>query len=121
MVNCCKNSFRICDAFVGCPLELVIKVPASYTEESVIIRVYKGENAIEVTAPVVAGFATIDLLDDAPEGFINGYGSPIYEVFLFNPTTMEIVELQASGDPVASVIFEVKAGTTSQTQFLINY
>lgn len=121
MVNCCKNSFRICDSFVGCPEELLIKIPASYTEPTINIRLYKGENAIEVTTDVVAGYATIELLDDLPDGFINGYGSPIYEVFMFNPTTLEIVELQASGDPVTSLIFQVTAGSSSQTQFKLEY
>jgi len=86
-----------------------------------MIRIYKGESAIEVTSPVVTGFASIDLLDDAPDGFINGYGSPIYEVFMFNPTTLEIIELQASGDPVTSVIFQVMAGASNSNQFLITY
>lgn len=121
MVNCCKNSFRICDAFVGCPVALEVKIPASYSQPSVVIRIYKGEVAMEVTKDVIDGYATIDLLDDGPDGFINGYGSPIYEVFMFNPTTLEIVELQASGDPVTSLIFQVTAGTSSQTQFKLEY
>lgn len=121
MVNCCKNSYRICDSFVGCPEELLIKVPASYTELSVTIRIYKGDTAVEVTKSVVGGYATIFLDEELPEGFINGYGSPIYEVFMFNPTTLEIVELQVSGDPVTSLIFQVTAGISSETQFKLEY
>lgn len=121
MVNCCKNSYRICDSFVGCPDELLIKIPASYTEPTITIRIYKGENAIENTWVVSDGYALVDLEGYFPDGFINGYGSPIYEVFMFNPTTLEIVELQASGDPVTSLIFQVMAGVSSETQFKLEY
>ena len=121
MVNCCKNSYRICDSFVGCPVELLIKIPASYTEPYVTIRIFKGESAVEQTLVVAGGYATFDLDGYAPDGFINGYGSPIYEVFMFNPTTLEIVELQSSGDPVTSLIFQVMAGISSETQFNLEY
>jgi len=122
MENCCKNSYRICDKFIGCPLELKIKVPENYTEDSVFVKIYKGGVAVEVLVDVAFGYATIDLLDDDfPEGFINGYGSPIYEVFLIDIETNQIIELQPSGSPVTSVIFEVMVGTSSQTQFVITY
>lgn len=121
MVNCCKNSFRICDAFVGCPVALEVKIPASYSQPSVVVRIYKGEVAMEVTKDVIDGYATIDLLDDGPEGFINGYGSPIYELFLLDASTLDVIELQASGDPVTSLIFEVKAGTSNTIIFKLDY
>lgn len=121
MVNCCKNSYRICEFFVGCPEELVIKIPASYTEQSVTIRITKGDVAAEATMAVVGGYTTIDVVDALQEGFINGYGSPIYEVILINPTSGEVVELQASGDPVTSLIFQVMAGISSETQFKLEY
>jgi hypothetical protein len=121
MVNCCKNSFRICDSFVGCPVELLIKIPESYIEPTITIRIYKGDSVVEVTKSVIDGYATIFLDEELPDGFINGYGSPIYEVFMFNPTTLEIVELQASGDPVTSLIFQVTAGTSLQNQFKLDY
>lgn len=121
MVNCCKNSFRICDSFVGCPLELLIKIPASYTEPTITIRIAKGNVSIETSWVVSGGYATIDLEGYFPDGFINGYGSPIYELTLINPTSVDVVELQASGDPVTSVIFQVMAGISSETQFKIEY
>ena len=67
------------------------------------------------------GYVVVELGAVFPDAFINGYGSPIYEVFMFNPTTLEIVELQASGDPVTSLIFQVTAGSSSQTQFKLEY
>jgi len=102
-------------------LELLIKIPASYPETAVTIRIAKGDVSVDVTKAVVSGYALMELLDDGPEGFINGYGSPIYEVILINPTSGDVVELQASGDPVTSVIFQVMAGISSETQFKIEY
>ena len=121
MVNCCKNSYRICESFVGCPEELLVKIPTSYTEEMVVVRIMKGEVSFDYNVPVEDGFASINFTTYGPDGFINGYGSPIYELFLYNPTTMSIVELQQSGDPVTSVIFSVNAGTQNISQFTINY
>ena len=121
MANCCKNSFRLCEPFVGCPLELLVKIPASYLEATIVIRITKGNVSFDCTKLVIDGFALIELLDNAPEGFMNGYGSPIYELVLLDQLTYEPIELQASGDPVTSVIFQVVAGTSSQNEFIITY
>lgn len=121
MVNCCKNSYRICDSFVGCPAELIVKVPASYTGQSIVIRITKGAASYDYNVSVEDGFATIDFTAYGPDGFINGYGSPLFELFMFDPTTQGIIELQPSGDPVTSVIFQVMAGASNSNQFIINY
>jgi len=94
---------------------LLIKIPESYIEPTITIRIYKGDSVVEVTKSVIDGYATIFLDEELPDG------SPIYEVFMFNPTTLEIVELQASGDPVTSLIFQVTAGTSLQNQFKLDY
>lgn len=98
-----------------------MKIPASYLEPTITIRISKGNVSMEVTKLVIDGFALLELLDDGTEGFINGYGSPIYELVLLDPASGDVVELQSSGDPVTSLFFQVKVGTTSQTQFKITY
>lgn len=121
MVNCCKNSYRICDSFVGCPQGLEVKVPISYSQPSIVIRIVKNNVAMEVAADVEDGYAAIDLINDAPDGFINGHGSPMYELFLLDASTLEVIELQTTGDPVTSVIFQVIAGTSNTIIFKIEY
>ena len=100
---------------------MAVKVPATYTEEYVTIRIAKGNVFSETTWVVSDGFSIVDFDGYVPDGFINGYGSPMYEVTLVNPTTGEIVELQSSGDPVTSVIFQLVSGQTSETTITITY
>jgi hypothetical protein len=98
-----------------------VKIPASYLEPTIVIRITKGNVSFDCTKLVIDGFALIELLDNAPEGFMNGYGSPIYELVLLDQLTYEPIELQTSGDPVTSLFFQVIAGTSSQNQYIINY
>jgi hypothetical protein len=98
-----------------------VKIPASYLEPTIVIRITKGNVSFDCTKLVIDGFALIELLDNAPEGFMNGYGSPIYELMLLDQLTYEPIELQTSGDPVTSLFFQVIAGTSSQNQYVINY
>ncbi len=121
MENCCKNSYRICAPFIGCPESMAVKVPATYTEESVVVRIVKGNITLDIVADVVDGFAMVDASGYTPKGFLNGYASPMYEVILFNAVTNEILELQSSGDPVTSVIFQIVSGQTSDTSIIITY
>jgi hypothetical protein len=100
---------------------MAVKVPATYTEESVVVRIVKGNITLDIVADVVDGFAIVDASSNAPNGFLNGHASPMYEVILFNAVTNEILELQSSGDPVTSVIFQLVSGQTSETTITITY
>lgn len=120
MESCCLNSYRVCHPFVGCPVELVVKVPASYTEPTIRVRIVKANTSFEVTVDVDSGFATIDLINDAPDGFVNGFGA-MYELMLIDPNTNELVQLQTTGDPVVSIVFTGVPGVSDQPQFLITY
>ncbi len=121
MENCCKNSYRVCTPFVGCPTELLIQVPSSYSEESIIMRLVKGNVSIDFNLPIEDGYAYLDVDANIPEGFINGFGSPLYELILLDINSGQIVELQSTGDPVTSIIFQVITGTTSIPTFTITY
>jgi hypothetical protein len=100
---------------------MAVKVPATYTEESVVVRIVKGNITFDMISDVVDGFAVVDITGDMPPKLMNGYASPMYEVILFNPVTNEILELQSSGDPVTSVIFQIVSGQTSDTSIIIEY
>jgi hypothetical protein len=119
MENCCLNSYRICHPFVGCPTELIVKVPALYPETNIKVKITKANTTFETVVTIVTGYATVDL-SNGPEAFINGFAS-MYELMLINPANNELVELQSSGDPVVSIVFTVTPGISNNTQFLITY
>jgi hypothetical protein len=120
MLKCCKNSFAICDEFIGCPESLVIKVPTEYPEESIIVRLYKnGKVAFDIEGEIDGGgFVTIPL-EELPDGFVNPFGAT-YSIQFILFTTLKVFEFMVDGSLYDSVEFNLINGTSYSPNFIIN-
>jgi hypothetical protein len=120
MQKCCKNSFNICDDFVGCPEELFITVPTGYPEEDIIIRIYKnGKIAYDIEATIDEGGIAAIYADDLPDGFINPYGST-FSIQFVQYSNGEVYEFMVGGGQYDSLEFNVIFGQSTSQAFNIN-
>lgn len=120
MQKCCKNSFAVCEDFIGCPESLLIKVPNGYPLEDIIIRVYKdGKIATDVSAVIdEGGFATV-YSEDLPDGYINPYGA-IYSIQFILFSSGGVYEFMVDGSLYDAIDFEVIQGSPNSNQFVID-
>lgn len=120
MLKCCKNSFAVCEDYIGCPESLLIKVPSGYPLEDIIIRVYKdGKIASDVSGVIdESGYVTI-YSDDLPEGFINPYGAT-YSIQFILFTSGEVYEFMVDGGVYDGIDFEVISGSPIGSEFVID-
>lgn len=120
MQKCCKNSFNICDAYIGCPEALVITVPPDYPEEDIIIRIYKnGKIAYDIEATIDEGGAVSIYADDLPDGFINPFGST-FSIQFIQYSTLEVYEFVNVGGLYDSLEFSVDFGASFSQNFIID-
>jgi hypothetical protein len=120
MQKCCKNSFNICDSYIGCPEALVITVPPGYPEEDIIIRVYKNAKvAYDVEATIDEGGAVSIYTDDLPDGFINPFGST-FSIQFVQYSNMSVYEFMVGGSLYDSIEFDVVFGTPISSNFIID-
>lgn len=120
MLKCCKNSYSICEDFVGCPEELIIKVPPGYPVEDIIIRIFKdGKIAYDVSATIDEGGFVIIYTDDLPDGFLNPYGST-YSIQFILYTSGGVYEFMVGGEVYDSINFGVIFGSPTSQHFVID-
>lgn len=120
MQKCCKNSFQVCEEFLGCPEGLVIKVPPGYPSEDIIVRVYKnGKIGYEVEATIDEG-GFVSIYDyDLPEGFLNPFGST-YSVQFVEYTTGEVYEFVIGQYEYDAIDFNLLFGESISQNFIID-
>lgn len=120
MLKCCKNSFAVCEDYIGCPDTLIVKVPSGYPLEDIIIRVYKdGKVGADVSTVIdEGGFVTI-YSDDLPDGFINPYGAT-YSIQFILFSSGEVYEFMVDGGVYDGIDFEVIQGMALSQEFVIN-
>jgi hypothetical protein len=120
MQKCCKNSYSICNDFVGCPTGLIIKVPPGYPESDIIIRIFKNDKlAFNVEDSIdEGGFVLIDI-EELPNGYINPYGAT-YTIQFMTYSTGEVYEFMVQGSVYDSIEFNLIQGTTTYTDFTID-
>lgn len=76
---------------------------------------------MDFNIPIDDGYAFFDVEGICPVGYINGFSSPFYEGIFLDIDTAEVIELQTSGVPVTSFIFQIMPGASSFAIFTINY
>jgi len=107
MAQCCSNCFKACEPLNSCPDALLILVPPSYPEDSIIININKpGVNArISQQLDIdYLGYIEVDLAG-CPDGFFNPYGGQ-YELMFINPTNQKVYEFTAvDGLTYSSICF----------------
>ena len=120
MQKCCKNSFTICDSYVGCPEALIITVPFDYPEEDIIIRIYKnGKVAYDIEATIDEGGVVSIFSDDLPDGFINPFGS-MFSIQFVQYSNGLVYEFMTSDGQFDSIEFSVVFGASSPQNFIID-
>lgn len=120
MQKCCKNSFAVCEDFIGCPESLLIKVPNGYPLEDIIIRVYKdGKIATDVSGVIDEGGYVTVYTEDLPDGFINPYGAT-YSIQFIAFTSGTVYEFMVDGSVYDAIDFEVIAGNPIGSEFVID-
>lgn len=120
MLKCCKNSYTICDDFIGCPNELFITVPPGYPEQDIILRIYKnGKVAYDVEATIDEGGVVVVYSDDLPDGFINPFGAT-FAIQFIQYSTGTIYEFMNSGSQYDAIEFKVVFGASNSPNFIIN-
>jgi hypothetical protein len=120
MQKCCKNSFTICDDFIGCPEELFITVPTGYPDDDIIVRLYKnGKIAYDVLATIDEGGIAVIYTDDLPDGFINPYGAT-FAIQFIQTSNGGVYEFMAGGGQYDSIEFNVVFGESISQAFYIN-
>jgi len=120
MQKCCKNSYSICDDFVGCPEGLLIRVPPGYPDADVIIRIFKNNKLSFEVEQIIdeIGFAFIQA-DEFPTGYINPFGAT-YSIQFITASTGEIYEFMVAGGVYDSIEFNLIQGTTTFPNFIID-
>ena len=120
MENCCKNSFTFCTPFIGCPKSVIVAIPASYTDEFITLRFFKGDAVgAEIEAEVINGFATVTA-DQFPTAFFNPFAGSYFGQYVDENTGQAITWANMAGMSFDSFIFTLTPGTTTTTGITLN-
>lgn len=124
MLRCCKNKYNYCDAFIGCPECILIRVPYGYVQETIIIRVIRNRDTayefeVSIDQDLFATICAIGTLKNWPEGFINPYGSS-YEIQFLDATTTGVIEFTMGGVTYDGINLPIIAGNAAQPNFIID-
>lgn len=120
MQKCCKNSYQLCEPFVGCPQGLIIGVPPTYTDTEIFLRFYKNQNLCEVVSGTVDEYFNVFLQStEFSEGFFNPYGGT-YSVAFFDSSNNALIEFEINGTLYDAIDFSLIQGTAPQ-EYLQEY
>jgi hypothetical protein len=122
MEKCCHNPYYDCERFLGCFIDLAVRVPDSYPDESITLRFSKWIGKVlsaRVTLNISAGWAIIDS-ESLPEGFLNPYGGA-YTLEFLDSNGIVFPFVAKDGKTYLKASFDIMPSTDNAEIGLLNF
>lgn len=122
MEKCCSNPYYDCDRWLGCFIELAVRVPDSYQEPYITFRLSKwiGKTlTAKIKLVVSTGWAVIDTTA-LPEGFLNPY-TGAYKIEFLDNNGIPYPFVAKNGNTYLSASFDIMPSSTTDEIAQLNF